>query len=79
MKQEISSISRPPNRNVSGMAYWPLSLELPSADQPLTMPLTFSCQEGRSATKSKGMVFPFNHVAIPLLRLEYPAQQRDQA
>lgn len=79
MEQEISSISRRPNRNVSGMAYWPLSLVLRSADLPLTMPLTFPRQEGRSATKSATMVFPFSHVEMPLLRLEYPAQQRDQA
>lgn len=61
MFRGFSKVFEGTNPNVSGMAYWPLTYSLGSADVPLTMPLTLPHQEGFRATKSKGLVIPFTH------------------
>lgn len=75
MVQRFSMIFERTNQNVSGVAYWPLSPFLRSADATLTKPLTLPCQKGFRATESKKQVILFIDQKTPgyLLEQRMPA------
>jgi hypothetical protein len=70
MFQRFSTIDAGKNRNVSGMAYAPLTSGLRSADVPLTPPLTPPHQEAFRAMKIERQVFPSLHHIIFQFRPE---------
>jgi hypothetical protein len=77
--REIPQVSKGSSWDVSGIAYWPLTVILRSADLPLTMPLTQPCQEARRAKISARQVFPIAHGKMPVFRLLLPAESWIQA
>lgn len=61
MVQKFSVIFEGTKQNVSGVAYWPLSPFLHSADLTLTEPLTLPRPEALRATKHGIRVILFTH------------------
>lgn len=66
MVQRFSIIFKRTNQNVSGVAYWPLSPILRSADVTLTKPLTLPRPEALRATKHGIQVILFAHRKMPV-------------